>query len=140
MPDRYLPFCLQVRALAITRFFSGSALAAWARSIAPATFASTAKSPSRPFPLEHYSQPEALSRFEREARSACALNHPNIVTIYELGQTNGTHYIAMELVVGETVRGLLTLARFHFARPSPLRRRLPTRLPRRMKLALSIAI
>jgi len=57
---------------------------------------------------DRYSQPEALARFEREARSACALNHPNIVTIYELGQLNGTHYIAMELVEGETVRGLLT--------------------------------
>jgi predicted ATPase/tRNA A-37 threonylcarbamoyl transferase component Bud32 len=56
---------------------------------------------------EFYSQPEALSRFEREARSACALNHPNIVTIYELGQADGTRYIAMELVNGETVRGLL---------------------------------
>jgi predicted ATPase/serine/threonine protein kinase len=54
-----------------------------------------------------YSRPEALSRFEREARSACALNHPNIVTIYELGQVDRTRYIAMELVDGETVRGLL---------------------------------
>jgi predicted ATPase len=56
---------------------------------------------------DHYSEPEALSRFEREARSACALNHPNIVIIYELGQVNGTHYIAMELVHGETLRGML---------------------------------
>jgi predicted ATPase len=53
------------------------------------------------------SQPEALSRFEQEARSACALNHPNIVTIYELGQVNGTRYISMELVAGETIRKLL---------------------------------
>jgi predicted ATPase/serine/threonine protein kinase len=53
------------------------------------------------------SQPEALSRFEQEARAACALNHPNIVTIYELGQVNSTHYIAMELVDGKTVRELL---------------------------------
>ncbi|HTA25847.1 MAG TPA: protein kinase [Terriglobales bacterium] len=56
---------------------------------------------------EWCSQPEALSRFEQEARSACALNHPNIVTIYELGQVNGTRYIAMELVTGETLRELL---------------------------------
>jgi predicted ATPase/serine/threonine protein kinase len=54
------------------------------------------------------SHPDALSRFEREARSACALNHPNIVTIYELGHVDGTRYIAMELVAGNTMRGLLT--------------------------------
>ena len=58
--------------------------------------------------LERCSQPEALSRFEQEARSACALNHPNIVTIYELGHVNGTRYIAMELVTGKTLRELLT--------------------------------
>ena len=58
--------------------------------------------------LELGSQPEALARFEQEARSACALNHPNIVTIYELGHVNGTRYISMELVTGETVRELLT--------------------------------
>ena len=57
--------------------------------------------------LEHCSQPDALARFDQEARAACALNHPNIVTIYELGQANGTHYIAMELLHGETVRELL---------------------------------
>jgi predicted ATPase len=66
--------------------------------------------------LDRCSEPEALSRFEREARSACALNHPNIVTIYELGHVNGTHYIAMELVDGETVRGLLA------AGPIPFRK------------------
>ena len=57
--------------------------------------------------LDRCSQSDALSRFEQEARSACALNHPNIVTIYELGHVNGTSYIAMELVDGETVRSLL---------------------------------
>jgi len=57
--------------------------------------------------LDHGSHPDALARFEQEARSACALNHPNIVTIYELGQVNGTRYIAMELVNGPTVRELL---------------------------------
>ncbi len=57
--------------------------------------------------LHHQSQTEALTRFEMEARSASALNHPNIVTIYELGCVDDTHFIAMELVRGETVRALL---------------------------------
>ncbi len=66
--------------------------------------------------LDRNSQPDALARFEKEARSACALNHPNIVTIYELGHVNGTRYIAMELVDGETVRQMLCSG------PIPLRK------------------
>src|SRR6202521_2100011 len=50
---------------------------------------------------------DRLHRFEEEARSASALNHPNIVTIHELGQDGSTHYIAMELVEGKTLRDLL---------------------------------
>jgi predicted ATPase/serine/threonine protein kinase len=53
------------------------------------------------------SHTDSVQRFEQEARSASSLNHPNIVTIYELGQVKGTHYIAMELVSGETLRNLL---------------------------------
>src|SRR3984893_9186459 len=50
---------------------------------------------------------ERLQRFEQEARSASALNHPNIITIYEMGQDGPTRYIAMELVEGKTLRELL---------------------------------
>lgn len=50
---------------------------------------------------------ERLDRFEQEARSASALNHPNIVTIYELGQVDSTHYIAMEMVEGKALREVL---------------------------------
>jgi eukaryotic-like serine/threonine-protein kinase len=47
---------------------------------------------------------DRLRRFEQEARAASALNHPNIITIYEIFQTNTTHAIATEFVEGETLR------------------------------------
>jgi serine/threonine protein kinase/Tol biopolymer transport system component len=50
---------------------------------------------------------ERVRRFEREARSASALNHPNIVTIHEVGSSGSISYIAMELVDGESLRALL---------------------------------
>src|SRR6202050_1019369 len=58
-------------------------------------------------PAEFAADSDRLHRFEREARSASALNHPNIVTIYELGQDGPTHYIAMEMVEGSTLRQML---------------------------------
>src|ERR1700675_4242901 len=46
---------------------------------------------------------ERLSRFQREAKILAALNHPNIATIYGLEQSDGIHYLVMELVPGETL-------------------------------------
>jgi Tol biopolymer transport system component len=67
-------------------------------------------------PEEVSREPDRLARFEQEARSASALNHPNIITVYEIGQSDGISFIAMELVEGKTLRELTVSG------PLPLRR------------------
>jgi eukaryotic-like serine/threonine-protein kinase len=67
-------------------------------------------------PRELTSDPELIGRFAQEARAASALSHPNIVTIYDIGEHEGAPYLAMELVGGHTLRtlvreGPLSLAR-----------------------------
>jgi serine/threonine protein kinase len=51
--------------------------------------------------------PDRISRFEREARAASALNHPNIVSIHDIGCDKGTYWIASELVRGDTLRRMI---------------------------------
>ena len=85
-------------------------------------------------PAELASNAERLKRFEKEAQSASALNHPNIVTIHDIGTTGGVSWIAMEHVEGSTLRKLLDPgARYRSRRFFTLRRKLPRAWPRRMK-------
>ena len=55
-------------------------------------------------PSEYVSQEDRRRRFFQEARAASALSHPHILTIYEVGEDNGTPYIAMEYIEGQTLR------------------------------------
>lgn len=59
-------------------------------------------------PAEFSAQPERVRRFEQEAFAASRLNHPNIITIFEIVQTDEAHFIAEEYIEGRTLREMLT--------------------------------
>src|SRR5205809_5104339 len=58
---------------------------------------------------------ERLKRFQQEAQSVVGLNHPNILTVYEIGEDHSTHYIASELIEGETLRQRLMRGRMQLS-------------------------
>ena len=64
-------------------------------------------------PVRFVNEPDRLERFEREARAASALNHPNIITVYDAGVEAGVPWIAMEFVDGRTLRAILGESGFH---------------------------
>lgn len=57
---------------------------------------------------------EGLNRFKQEARSASALNHPNIITVYEVGESERVHFIATEFIDGKTLRERMESGRISF--------------------------
>src|SRR5258706_565885 len=65
-------------------------------------------------PEEMASQSDRLARFVQEAKAASALNHPNIITVYEIGEFEGTNFIAVEYIEGKTLRERMSSARISF--------------------------
>ena len=81
-------------------------------------------------PAEMAADPERLARFKREAESVAALNHPNIVTIHSVEEVDGTHFLTMEWVDGQTLGQLLSRGAMPWKRSSSWGCPLPTLWPR----------
>ena len=84
-----------------------SAPAAWARSTEPATRVSIAPSRSRSSRLTVAGDADSRARFEREARAVAALDHPHICGIYDVGERDGTHFLVMPHLEGQTLAARL---------------------------------
>jgi serine/threonine protein kinase len=85
------------------------ARAGWARCTARATRGWSARS----LPELFARHPDRLRRFEQEARAVAALNHRNILAVYDIGEYQGSPYMVSELLDGETLRDKMKETRFH---------------------------
>ncbi len=92
-------------------------------------------------PSQVAADPGRRQRFEQEARAASALNHPNIVSVYDIGEQDGVAYIVSELIEGESLRDVIA-ARAPAAQPAAGSRRSDgvRRWRRRTRRASCIAI
>jgi serine/threonine protein kinase len=62
------------------------------------------------------SDPERLARFQREARAVAALNHPNVVTLYSVEESEGVHFLTMEFIEGAPLDRLISASGLPFGR------------------------
>jgi DNA-binding winged helix-turn-helix (wHTH) protein/tRNA A-37 threonylcarbamoyl transferase component Bud32 len=91
-------------------------------------------------PAELASEPRALERFQREARAASALDHPNICTIHDIGEHAGRPFIVMPLLKGQTLKQMLGVGEdFHGAPGREGHKGPPARIDTLLDLALQIA-
>jgi serine/threonine protein kinase/Tol biopolymer transport system component len=89
-------------------------------------------------PKELATEPKALGRFQREAKAASALSHPNICTIYEVGEHEGRPFLAMELLEGQTLKQWLAVGA-HGMHPEGGERLSPLQVDTLLELASQIA-
>ena len=99
--------CSSVRRSATTKFPNGSAAGGMGEVYLATDMTAGREVALKLLPMRFTGEAERLKRFQREARAVVGLNHPNIVTVYEVGEQQSTHYIASELIEGETLRARL---------------------------------